>query len=165
MLSDLGSVNGTFLNGMNVSVPQALSHGDQITIGETVLVFRDPTVEKDQPFDGSSTIHGRSSLPPEAPQSAVSNRRMLWIVGGLILILIVLVIGLILWLGRNTNMATTTDIATETPQAFTILRTTPRPEQNLSLKYEEDFSDSFGGWDDAFGKTYTKQYGNKSLPH
>lgn len=160
MLSDLGSVNGTSLNGLPVTVPQALTHGDQITIGETVLVFRDPTIEKDLPFDGSTTIHGRSDMELVTPRSTVSKRRLLWIVGGLVLILIVLIVGLILWLGRDANTASTTELSAETPQEFIILRTTPRPEQNLDLKYEEDFSDSFGGWDDAFGKTYTKQYGN-----
>ncbi|MDX1521520.1 MAG: hypothetical protein R3264_07825, partial [Anaerolineae bacterium] len=31
---------------------------------------------------------------------------------------------------------------------------------NLNLVYEDDFSDPFGGWDDAFDAYTTKQYGN-----
>ncbi len=158
LLSDLGSVNGTYINGMLVSVPQALSHGDQIQLGETVLVYRDPAVEKDTPFDPSDTVHGRTSASSAVPQPTVSGKRMVWIVGGLILILVLALAGLITWLNRNKER----DIAPAATltQTFTILRTTPKPEANLSLKYEEDFSDSFSGWDDAFGKNYTKQYGN-----
>lgn len=157
LLSDLGSVNGTYINGMLVSVPQALSHGDQIQLGETILVYRDPTVEKDTPFDPSETVHGRTAASPDVPQPTVSRKRMVWIVGGLILILILALAGLITWFNRKETAVTP---ATTLTQTFTILRTTPKPEANLTLKYEEDFSDSFSGWDDAFGKNYTKQYGN-----
>ena len=159
VLADLGSANGTEMNGMAISVPQPLTHGDQITVGETVLVFRDPAVERNQPFRGADTIHGHNA-PTPGTQSDISNRRMAWITGGLILLLIIGVIGLLLWLNRDQaqNLGLNPP-ATETA-GFTILRTTPKPEQGLDLKYDEDFSDSFGGWDDAFGKSYTKQYGN-----
>lgn len=36
---DLGSTNGTYLNGSRVHGQQALSNGDEIKIGDTVLVF------------------------------------------------------------------------------------------------------------------------------
>jgi adenylate cyclase len=39
-LIDLGSVNGSFVNGTRVSVPKALKDGDQIRIGENTLTFR-----------------------------------------------------------------------------------------------------------------------------
>ena len=169
LLSDLGSVNGTYINGMLVNIPQALAHGDQIKLGETILVYRDPTVEKDTPFDPSATVHGHTAPPygeyyaisVDASQpdvTAVNRKRLAWIAGGLILILVLALTGLILWLNRDLKTSAI-PLATST-QAFTILRTTPKPEANLTLKYEDDFSDSFGGWDDAFGKNYTKQYGN-----
>ena len=41
MLEDLGSTNGTFLNGVRLSQPILLSDGDEIGLGETVvLVFQ-----------------------------------------------------------------------------------------------------------------------------
>lgn len=40
ILSDLGSANGTMLNGLFVIEPVVLSDGDEIRLGETVLVFR-----------------------------------------------------------------------------------------------------------------------------
>jgi hypothetical protein len=42
-VEDLGSTNGTTLDGVRVTAPVALSHGQRITVGSTVLVFlRDP---------------------------------------------------------------------------------------------------------------------------
>ena len=37
LVEDLGSTNGTFLNGSGVSAPQALSLGDRIRVGNMVL--------------------------------------------------------------------------------------------------------------------------------
>jgi two-component system NtrC family sensor kinase len=39
VLIDLGSSNGTFLNGRRITAPVELSDGDQIKIGESVLIF------------------------------------------------------------------------------------------------------------------------------
>lgn len=40
-VTDLGSSNGTWLNGERVWSSQRLRHGDEIRVGETRLVFRD----------------------------------------------------------------------------------------------------------------------------
>lgn len=39
ILTDLGSANGTYLNGVRLSKPAALDRGDQIRCGSTLLVF------------------------------------------------------------------------------------------------------------------------------
>lgn len=39
-LRDLGSSNGTFVNGERISVPHRLEHGDVITLGDTEIAFR-----------------------------------------------------------------------------------------------------------------------------
>ena len=36
-LEDLGSQNGTFLNGARVEMPSILRSGDEITLGDTAL--------------------------------------------------------------------------------------------------------------------------------
>lgn len=41
-LCDLGSTNGTFLNGRRVTTPQPLHDGDEISIGGILFLFRDP---------------------------------------------------------------------------------------------------------------------------
>lgn len=47
-LVDLGSSNGTYLNGRRVSQPTLLRDRDQITIGDTALRFRQPNAESVQ---------------------------------------------------------------------------------------------------------------------
>lgn len=42
MLTDLGSTNGTFLNGERVLAPARLRDGDSVSIGDVALVFHDP---------------------------------------------------------------------------------------------------------------------------
>jgi len=42
VLVDLGSTNGTFLNGERVLAPVRLRDGDTVSIGDVVLVFHDP---------------------------------------------------------------------------------------------------------------------------
>jgi adenylate cyclase len=46
-LIDLGSRNGTFLNGRRVSIPVLLSHGDHIIFGQTDLEFYAPADQRD----------------------------------------------------------------------------------------------------------------------
>ncbi len=41
-LIDLGSHNGSFVNGRRVSVPMPLQHGDQLTFGQTNVEFHNP---------------------------------------------------------------------------------------------------------------------------
>ena len=40
VLSDLGSTNGTYVNGRRVSTPVDLSRGDAVQIGKTVMEVR-----------------------------------------------------------------------------------------------------------------------------
>ena len=46
-LVDLGSSNGTLLNGRRVSQPTMLRHGDRVDIGATTLTFRQPATLAD----------------------------------------------------------------------------------------------------------------------
>jgi len=41
-LTDVGSANGTFLNGRRISAPETLRDGDEITIASAVFTFHDP---------------------------------------------------------------------------------------------------------------------------
>ena len=42
VLADLGSTNGTFLNGERLMAPVELRDGDSVSIGNVILVFHDP---------------------------------------------------------------------------------------------------------------------------
>jgi adenylate cyclase len=66
-LIDLGSRNGTFINGRRVSVPVTLHNGDAITFGQTELNFYCPvlesagdgTYEPNHNFTATATLHVR----------------------------------------------------------------------------------------------------------
>ena len=60
-LRDLGSANGTYVNGMPVR-ERTLSHGDRIRIGDSVLLFLQAGVDAPQsaPDDGSGAIDDRT---------------------------------------------------------------------------------------------------------
>jgi pSer/pThr/pTyr-binding forkhead associated (FHA) protein len=51
ILEDLGSTNGTFLNGERVLTAVELHDGDCIKVGDVILTFRDPDITyRDTPF-------------------------------------------------------------------------------------------------------------------
>jgi pSer/pThr/pTyr-binding forkhead associated (FHA) protein len=41
-ITDLGSSNGTWVNGERIWSPRRLRHGDEIRVGQTRVIFRDP---------------------------------------------------------------------------------------------------------------------------
>lgn len=53
-LIDLGSRNGTFVNGRRVSIPVTLSNGDRLTFGQTELEFHSPTSNRNNDYPQSS---------------------------------------------------------------------------------------------------------------
>lgn len=85
-LQDLGSANGTRFNGQVVSVPIPITSGDEIQIGETVLIFEDERyrdsknatliAENTQALDPSKTIAlTRDRMPTaEILESPFSSR-------------------------------------------------------------------------------------------
>ncbi|MDB9313406.1 adenylate/guanylate cyclase domain-containing protein [Spirulina sp. CS-785/01] len=68
-LIDLGSRNGTFVNGRRVSVPTTLRDSDRITFGQTELIFRYPN--KDPKSSDSGQDH------QETPTAALHVRRLM----------------------------------------------------------------------------------------
>lgn len=68
-LIDLGSRNGSFINGRRVSIPVTLQNGDHLTFGQTELDFycpvpnlhdTDPGIDSDsQEFTATATLHVR----------------------------------------------------------------------------------------------------------
>jgi adenylate cyclase len=54
-LIDLGSRNGTFINGRRVSVPVILQHGDLLTFGQTEITFSSPQTKPKPTLIGAGT--------------------------------------------------------------------------------------------------------------
>ena len=64
-IEDLGSTNGTFLNGVRISSPQRLNNGDLITLAEaTVMSFEWPDQAKTPTY---SAYPQAESIPAPAP--------------------------------------------------------------------------------------------------
>ncbi len=92
LLEDLGSANGTYLNGVKVARPMPVNRGDQIRCGTTLMVFgggqpAEPNVDLDE--NGSlvdaaivATIPSNEDsviIPtPEAGAEAIGNIRVLY---------------------------------------------------------------------------------------
>jgi two-component system NtrC family sensor kinase len=60
VLYDLNSINGTYLNGVRLSKPTALKHGDQIRVGSTLMVYTGS--ESVEQLSGSNIPHDLISL-------------------------------------------------------------------------------------------------------
>src|ERR1700716_2240135 len=69
MVEDLGSTNGTFVNGLRISGPQTLAVGDTVELGQTTLVIRElPNVAEPEPGPAAlqPTIVPLPGAPPRA---------------------------------------------------------------------------------------------------
>ncbi|MBV9923580.1 MAG: SpoIIE family protein phosphatase [Acidobacteria bacterium] len=62
LLQDLGSANGTYYNGERLEQPVTLTHGARIQIGETEIVFKDPTTAPQQ-LPATTTVDEEAPLP------------------------------------------------------------------------------------------------------
>lgn len=176
VLKDQGSANGTFLNGVQITDSAPLKAGDRIRFGETELMFKLPVAagaEEASPRDALATPP--PSVPPTlAPNQPAKSRKsaLVWVAGAFILLVcfvavfaIYLVVSRISFSGSTAEnipppdekgISGNNDQITPAPTAPP--DTAPTPE--LVLVYEDDFSDSFGGWDDAFDTYTRKVYGN-----
>ncbi len=173
ILTDLGSANKTYLNGAAVSTPTPLKNGDRLGIGEFELTFSLPG----NPFEDDAALPRRAGtadtitapLPPiqkpeqQQPVQPPASARITWIAGGFIALLAIVAVAVFLYamLGRTSDPETA-PVSETAPTAddSTPIQQTDDTSAELSLAYEDDFSDSFGGWDDAFDTYTTKQYGN-----
>jgi predicted component of type VI protein secretion system len=62
VLSDLGSGNGTYLNGKRLSKPVRLREDDELSVGETTITFHAGRMISDRPADPIEAA--MSSIPP-----------------------------------------------------------------------------------------------------
>jgi len=94
VVEDLGSTNGTIVNGTQISAPQTLQHGDRIELGASTLVVRElPAPAGAKPAADSPTeTRGHVGAPeptPTVPRLSLrveidfdANEAMLWLGGG-----------------------------------------------------------------------------------
>jgi tetratricopeptide (TPR) repeat protein len=141
VLTDLGSANGTRVNGLLVAEPHPLEHGDRIDIGDTELTYQEPgrALQDTIPgMEGVPTIEAPmatelgGAVPPQ-PLPAVSESRggaSRGLMVGLILVAAVVILGIaaltvyllapdvyeqIGWISPPTATATAMTAASPTP--------------------------------------------------
>ena len=69
VIEDLGSTNGTFVNGVQITMPQVLNPGDSIGVGQTALVFQIAGAQMGAPQYQAPSQH---APPPPAPPPPVA---------------------------------------------------------------------------------------------
>lgn len=179
ILTDLGSANGTELNGAVITAPTPLNSGDQINFGETRLIFRLPShSDTETPVTSVPTSMASGSLPlpaatpsrtVSAPVRPGSPAKLAWIIGGVILLVCFAAIFVIYVALSRIGREATSAAALSSPvpednndvnnEVLAPAQPIESPHEFV-LAYEDDFSDSFGGWDDAFDTHTRKVYGN-----
>jgi hypothetical protein len=147
-IRDMGSANGTLVNDQPVSEGHVLQADDRITLGDTELVFQPSQV-------GGTAAAERAlqpSVPAGSPQAESSPRwKWGWIAGGVALLLVLIAVVALAIVGLGGKDGQTAG-ATAVPFSG--------QTGDFSMAYQDDFSDPSSGWDDAFDRYTTKQYGN-----
>ena len=96
IVEDLGSTNGTFVNGERVSGPRALRPGDRLQLGEQVEFAFEARVAA--PVPRETALPG--AAPPQAqapPLQAKRSRAWIWVLGLLGLLVVIAAAGVGAW--------------------------------------------------------------------
>lgn len=97
---DMGSTNGTFINGVQITAPQVLNPGDSIGIGQTAMVFQllggQPTDLMQGGFPQAAPVYGSPPAEP-AETGNKTTQYLLYGCGCLLLISICFLLGIVVW--------------------------------------------------------------------
>ncbi len=164
---DLGSSNRTYVNGTAITGPTVLQTGDRIGLGEQELLVVIPGLSDDETAPSKRVAPSPLvSVPPVRRTDQNTLPRVAWIASGLMLLVCLAAVSIVYFaVGRTpgdeevptaeASPVTAAGGTAESPSGAEI-----EPPADLLLVYEDDFSDPFSGWDDAFDTYTTKQYGN-----
>jgi len=104
VIRDLGSTNGTFINGVRLTGPQALRDGDTIGLGKVQLGFQCPAVAEAYPTVARPAPPPPAYAPPPAPPAEAGRGPggLSWLALGLfglavVILLVVAAIGAYLY--------------------------------------------------------------------
>jgi TolB protein len=108
MVTDLGSANGTRVNGVLLTGPHHLEHGDRIAVGDTELIYQEPGRASGETIVGPSiasaavqpTVTRKPALAVPPPPPAESAKRQdsgrgltiaLVLIGGIVIIAVAII--------------------------------------------------------------------------
>jgi hypothetical protein len=88
-VEDLGSTNGTFVNGQRITAPHVLAPGDQVQVGKTLLRYESvppsappPAAGPPAPPPGALVLGAGTPLPPPTPRPRPPGRgRLIALIG------------------------------------------------------------------------------------
>lgn len=103
ILTDQGSANGTYVNGVRISQPTRLKDKDRLTIGDTTFLFTNRPPDAQVAPAPSAPSAAASRDPVSTPDS---NNRPIWMIIGcmaVVIILLLVVVALLLgiFVGRG----------------------------------------------------------------
>ncbi|MFQ5578924.1 MAG: FHA domain-containing protein [Anaerolineae bacterium] len=83
IVQDLGSTNGTFVNGSQITVPTRLKQGDSIGVGQTTLVLQFETDSSGMQagFEAPAQPRPAKAAKSDAPEAAPGKRRKWLLIG------------------------------------------------------------------------------------
>jgi hypothetical protein len=115
LIADLGSANGTFVNGQQITGPQVLNHGDLLRVGQTQfrVEIAGAIAAQDTLVEALPTVEAAPAAAPKLPRTAVA---LAWTALALIAVTLILVFVVrpLVGGGRDTGTATpTTSVAIE----------------------------------------------------
>ena len=119
IIEDLGSGNGTFVNGQRISGPRLLSHGHVIRVGSTSLDVRQASLEQ-----AKAPISQALASPLQPPSSDIPKRLTRPIVIGLLLggfAIVCLVAAAVFWILDLRNAAPTVSIQSPAPGPVVVI--------------------------------------------
>jgi hypothetical protein len=181
-VEDMGSTNGTYVNGDKITGTKQLEPGDFVTIGGTTLEIRDdwrsaetqaiPTPVSASPETDDERYVSTSPIPAPATVDRPMNVRLLLIAGGVVGL--ILVLGLFFTLGgsddgfakevdavcaKARNSAADTELTGDNlkalkPAAQKLLKTRTKLRQDLAaLEPEADQAQAFGAFLQRYATT------------
>jgi hypothetical protein len=115
LIADLGSANGTFVNGQQITGPQVLNHGDLLRVGQTQfrVEIAGAIAAQDTLVEALPPVEAAPAAAPKLPRTAVA---LAWTALALIAVTLILVFVVrpLVGGGRDTGTATpTTSVAIE----------------------------------------------------
>jgi predicted component of type VI protein secretion system len=91
IISDLGSANGTYINGVLIAQPTRLKHNDRIGIGDATFLYTigqpDPNVLEASPSPPPSVVHVQPSSKPGPMLNG--NTPFIWTLVGCMALIII----------------------------------------------------------------------------
>ena len=100
VVEDLGSTNGTFVNGVQITAPQVLNSGDSIGIGQTAMVFQSLVAQSTEVLPGPPPPQAQTYAPPVEPEDSDSpqmTQYLLYGCGCLLLLAICMLLAVVVW--------------------------------------------------------------------